>query len=135
MNIEERFLKYVSFDTQSDEYSDTTPSTFKQLELGKELVKEMLEIGIDDAHLDEFGIVYGTIKGNGGTGDVIGFIAHMDTSPDASGMNIKPQKVTNYDGSIIKLNDALNLSLDPEEFTSLKKMIGHDLITTDGTTV
>ena len=135
MNIEERFLKYVSFDTQSDEYSDTTPSTFKQLELGKELVKEMLEIGIDDAHLDEFGIVYGTIKGNGGTGDVIGFIAHMDTSPDASGMNIKPQKVTNYDGSIIKLNDALNLSLDPEEFTSLKKMIGHDLITTDGTTL
>ena len=97
MNIEERFLKYVSFDTQSDEYSDTTPSTFKQLELGKELVKEMLETGIDDAHLDEFGIVYGTIKGNGGTGDVIGFIAHMDTSPDASGMNIKPQKVTNYD--------------------------------------
>ncbi|WP_455684522.1 peptidase T [Thomasclavelia sp.] len=135
MNIEERFLKYVSFDTQSDEYSNTTPSTFKQLELGKELVKEMLEIGIDDAQLDEFGIVYGTIKGNGGTGDVIGFIAHMDTSPDASGTNIKPQKVTNYDGSVIKLNEALGLSLDPEEFTSLKKMIGHDLITTDGTTL
>ena len=100
MNIEERFLKYVSYDTQSDEYSNTTPSTLKQLELGKALVKEMLEIGIDDAHLDEYGIVYGTIKGNGGTGDIIGFIAHMDTSPDASGKDIKPQKITNYDGSI-----------------------------------
>ena len=135
MNIEERFLKYVSYDTQSDEYSNTTPSTLKQLELGKVLVKEMLEIGIDDAHLDEYGIVYGTIKGNGGTGDIIGFIAHMDTSPDASGKDIKPQKITNYDGSIIELNKELGLSLNPEEFTSLKKMIGHDLITTDGTTL
>ena len=135
MNIEERFLKYVSYDTQSDEYSSTTPSTLKQLELGKELVKEMLEIGIDDAHLDEYGIVYGTIKGNGGTGDIIGFIAHMDTSPDVSGKDIKPQKITNYDGSIIELNKELGLSLNPEEFTSLKKMIGHDLITTDGTTL
>ena len=121
MNIEERFLKYVSFDTQSDEYSNTTPSTLKQLELGKELVKEMLEIGIEDACLDEFGIVYGTIKGNGGNGDIIGFIAHMDTSPDASGKDIKPQKITNYDGSVIKINETLGLSLDPEEFTSLKK--------------
>lgn len=135
MNIEERFLKYVSFDTQSDEYSNTTPSTLKQLELGKELVKEMLELGIKDAHLDEFGIVYGTIKGNGGTGDVIGFIAHMDTSPDACGKDIKPQKITNYDGNAIKINETLELFLDPEEFPSLKKMVGHDLITTDGTTL
>lgn len=135
MNIEERFLKYVNIDTQSDEYSTTTPSTLKQLDLGKVLVQEMLEIGIEDAHLDEFGIVYGTIKGNGGTGDIIGFIAHMDTSPDACGHDIKPQKVTNYDGSIIEINQELGLSLDPEEFTSLKKMIGHDLITTDGTTL
>ena len=135
MDIEERFLKYVSIDTQSDEYSDTTPSTLKQLDLGKELVKEMLELGITDAHLDEYGIVYGTIKGNGGTGDIIGFIAHMDTSPDASGTNIKPQKINNYDGSIIEINKELGLSLDPEEFVSLKKMVGHDLITTDGTTL
>lgn len=135
MNIEERFLKYVSIDTQSDEYSDTTPSTLKQLDLGKELVKEMLELGIEDAHLDEYGIVYGTIKGNGGTGDIIGFIAHMDTSPDASGTNIKPHKVVNYDGSVIEINPELKLSLDPEEFVILKKMIGHDLITTDGTTL
>ena len=135
MNIEERFLKYVSFDTQSDEYSNTTPSTLKQLELGKELVKEMLEIGISDAHLDEYGIVYGTIKGNGGQGDVIGFIAHMDTSPDASGTNIKPQKITNYDGSIITINEKLGLTLNPDKFNILNKMIGHDLITTDGTTL
>ena len=135
MNIEERFLKYVSFDTQSDEYSNTTPSTLKQLELGKELVKEMLEIGISDAHLDEYGIVYGTIKGNGGQGDVIGFIAHMDTSPDASGTNIKPRKITNYDGSIITINEKLGLTLDPDKFNILNKMIGHDLITTDGTTL
>lgn len=135
MNIEERFLKYVSFDTQSDEYSNTTPSTLKQLELGKELVKEMLEIGINDAHLDEYGIVYGTIKGNGGQGDIIGFIAHMDTSPDASGTNIKPQKITNYDGSIITINKELGLALDPDKFNILNKMIGHDLITTDGTTL
>lgn len=135
MNIEERFLKYVSIDTQSDEYSKTTPSTMKQLDLGKELVKQMLEIGIEDAHLDEYGIVYGTIKGNGGTGDVIGFIAHMDTSPDASGANIKPQKIKNYDGSKIIINEALGLALDPNEFTSLTKMVGHDLITTDGTTL
>lgn len=135
MNIEERFLKYVSIDTQSDEYSKTTPSTMKQLDLGKELVKQMLEIGIEDAHLDEYGIVYGTIKGNGGTGDVIGFIAHMDTSPDASGANIKPQKINNYDGSKIIINEALGLALDPNEFTSLTKMVGHDLITTDGTTL
>ena len=135
MNIEERFLKYVSFDTQSDEYSNTTPSTLKQLGLGKELVKEMLEIGISDAHLDEYGIVYGTIKGNGGQGDIIGFIAHMDTSPDASGTNIKPQKITNYDGSIITINKELGLTLDPDKFNILNKMIGHDLITTDGTTL
>ena len=135
MNIEERFLKYVSFDTQSDEYSNTTPSTLKQLELGKELVKEMLEIGINDAHLDEYGIVYGTIKGNGGQGDIIGFIAHMDTSPDASGTNIKPQKITNYDGSIITINKELGLTLDPDKFNILNKMIGHDLITTDGMTL
>lgn len=135
MNIEERFLKYVSFDTQSDEYSSTTPSTLKQLELGKELVKEMLEIGIEDAHLDPYGIVYGTIKGNYKDGDVIGFIAHMDTSPDASGKDIKVNKVTNYDGSVITINQELGLTLDPKKFEIMNKMIGHDLLTTDGTTL
>lgn len=135
MNIEERFLKYVSYNTQSDEHSSTTPSSLKQLKLAEELVNEMKEIGIDDATLDEYGIVYGTIKGNGGNGDIIGFIAHMDTSPDASGKNIKPKKVSNYDGSIIEINKEKQLFLNPHEFTSLKKMIGHDLITTDGTTL
>lgn len=135
MNIEERFLKYVSYDTQSDEHSSTTPSSLKQLKLAEELVNEMKEIGIDDATLDKYGIVYGTIKGNGGNGDIIGFIAHMDTSPDASGKDIKPKKVSNYDGSIIEINKEKQLFLNPNEFTSLKKMIGHDLITTDGTTL
>lgn len=135
MNIEERFLKYVSYDTQSDEHSTTTPSSLKQLKLAEELVNEMKEIGIDDATLDKYGIVYGTIKGNGGNGDIIGFIAHMDTSPDASGKDIKPKKVSNYDGSIIEINKEKQLFLNPNEFTSLKKMIGHDLITTDGTTL
>lgn len=135
MNIEERFLKYVSYDTQSDEHSSTTPSSLKQLKLAEELVNEMKEIGIDDATLDEYGIVYGTIKGNGGNGDIIGFIAHMDTSPDASGKDIKPKKISNYDGSIIEINKEKQLFLNPNEFTSLKKMIGHDLITTDGTTL
>lgn len=135
MNIEERFLKYVSYDTQSDEHSTTTPSSLKQLKLAEELVNEMKEIGIDDATLDKYGIVYGTIKGNGGNGDIIGFIAHMDTSPDASGKNIKPKKISNYDGSIIEINKEKQLFLNPNEFTSLKKMIGHDLITTDGTTL
>lgn len=135
MNIEERFLKYVSYDTQSDEHSTTTPSSLKQLKLAEELVNEMKEIGIDDATLDKYGIVYGTIKGNGGNGDIIGFIAHMDTSPDASGKDIKPKKISNYDGSIIEINKEKQLFLNPNEFTSLKKMIGHDLITTDGTTL
>ena len=83
MSVEERFLKYVSYDTQSDPYSETYPSTMKQLKLAEELKSEMLAIGIQDAHVDEFGIVYGTILSNTDRPtDTIGFIAHMDTSPD-----------------------------------------------------
>ena len=90
MNIEERFLKYISFDTQSDPQSSTTPSSMKQLELGKYLVEEMKKIGIEDARLDQSGIVYGTIPARGEHhGPVIGFVAHMDTSPDASGQNVR----------------------------------------------
>ncbi|MEI3327028.1 MAG: hypothetical protein V8R64_11530 [Thomasclavelia sp.] len=135
MNIEERFLKYVSFDTQSDK---NIPILFhlllKQLELGKELVKEMLEIGIEDAHLDEFGIVYGTIKGNSKNGDVIGFIAHMDTSPLMLAVKTSRNKTLQMPMVLsLNLTKMLNFCLDPKEFPSLKKMIGHDLITTDGT--
>lgn len=135
MKIEDRFLKYVSFDTQSDPTSMTAPSSMKQLELGKYLVEDMKSIGIEDAHLDEYGIVYGTIPGNDNKGKVLGFIAHMDTAPAASGANIKPQFVNEYDGSIITLNKEKELYLDPKEFPCLKTVIGHDLITTDGTTL
>lgn len=135
MNIEERFLNYVSIDTQSDECSHTSPSTKKQLNLARVLVDEMKELGLQNVELNEYGIVYGTIAGNGGTGDIIGFIAHMDTSPATSGAYVKPQKITHYDGQIITLNQELNLKLDPQEFKELNKLIGHDLITTDGTTL
>lgn len=134
MNIQDRFLKYVSYDTQSDPKSKTTPSTLKQLELAKVLVEEMQEIGISDTKLDKNGIVYGVIPSNNNNeGDVIGLIAHMDTSSDAAGNNIKPQIINNYPGNTIPLSDGL--SLNPEEFSDLKKLIGHDLITTDGTTL
>lgn len=136
MNIQDRFLKYVSFDTQSDPKSETAPSSAKQFKLGKYLVEEMKSVGIANAHLDEFGIVYGTIPSNNNhQGKVIGFVAHMDTSPDASGCNIKPQIINDYDGSIITLNKEKALYLDPKEFPLLLDVIHHDLITTDGTTL
>lgn len=135
MNIDDRFLKYVSFDSQSDPSSSLTPSTLKQLELGKYLVEEMKQIGILDAYLDDSGIVYGTIKGNDTKGKIIGFIAHMDTSPDAAGANIKPQYIYNYQGDKITLNKDKELYLDPKEFSCLSHVIDHDLITTDGTTL
>lgn len=136
MNIEERFLKYISFDTQSDPQSSTTPSSMKQLELGKYLVEEMKKIGIEDARLDQSGIVYGTIPARGEHhGPVIGFVAHMDTSPDASGQNVKPQVIRDYQGDTICLNQEKNLYLDPHEFPELLNVIHHDLITTDGTTL
>lgn len=136
MEIKDRFLKYVSFDTQSDDYSTTTPSTLKQLELGKYLVAELKSLGVENAELDEYGIVYGTVPANNDhQGDVIGFIAHMDTSPDASGKNIKPQYIKNYDGKRIILNKEKDMFLDPQEYPILKTLIHDDLITTDGTTL
>ncbi|MGN1181460.1 MAG: peptidase T [Faecalibacillus sp.] len=136
MEIKERFLKYVSFDTQSDDYSTTTPSTLKQLELGRYLVDELKRLGVSNAQLDEFGIVYGTIPSNNDhQGNIIGFIAHMDTSPDASGKDIKAQIIDDYDGGIITLNKEKNLYLDPAEYPVLSTLVHHELITTDGTTL
>lgn len=136
MKIKDRFLTYVSFDTQSDEHSSSTPSTLKQLKLGQYLANELKNLGVENARLDQYGIVYGTIPGNyNGQGKTIGFIAHMDTSPDASGKDIHPQIVHNYDGSIITLNKEKNLYLDPNEYPVLNSLIHHDLITTDGTTL
>lgn len=136
MEIKERFLNYVSFDTQSDSYSHTVPSTSKQLKLGKYLVEELQSLGIENALLNEYGIVYGTIPSNNNhQGDVIGFIAHMDTSPDASGKDIHPQIIKNYQGQKITLNEDKKLYLDPEQYPQLLHLIHHDLITTDGTTL
>ena len=136
MEIKERFLNYVSFDTQSDSYSHTVPSTSKQLKLGKYLVEELQSLGIENAKIDEYGVVYGTIPSNNNhQGDVIGFIAHMDTSPDASGKDIHPQIIKNYQGQKITLNEDKKLYLDPEQYPQLLHLIHHDLITTDGTTL
>lgn len=136
MKIENRFLKYVSFDTQSDPYSTTAPSTMKQKELGEFLVEEMKILGLEGVHMDEYGIVYGTIPSNNNhQGDVIGFIAHMDTSPDASGKNIRPQFIRDYNGQRIPLNKEKDMYLDPQEFPALTDLVGHDLITTDGSTL
>ena len=136
MEIKERFLNYVSFDTQSVENSQTVPSTSKQLKLGKYLVEELQSLGIENAKIDEYGVVYGTIPSNNNhQGDVIGFIAHMDTSPDASGKDIHPQIIKDYQGQKITLNEDKELYLDPEQYPQLLHLIHHDLITTDGTTL
>lgn len=135
MNIQKRFLKYVSYDTQSDPTSHSAPSSDKQLLLAKYLEEEMNSIGLKDVELTKEGIVYGTIPGNDEHGKIIGFIAHMDTAPAASGKDIKPQYIENYDGQIITLNKEKGLYLDPKEFPCLKKVISHELITTDGTTL
>jgi len=122
MNVQERFLHYVSFDTQSDEHSQTTPSSLKQLKLAEALVDEMKAIGIEDAYVDEFGIVYGTIPATTKK-DVksIGFIAHMDTSPDMSGRDVKPRIVKSYDGSDIVLNEELGIKMGVHDFACRRK--------------
>lgn len=134
MKIENRFLKYISFPTQSDPYSSTSPSSANQKELAEFLVEEMRILGLVDICMSEYGVVYGKIPSNNNhCGDTIGFIAHLDTSPDASGKDIHPQIVRNYNGDILPLH--AGITLDPEHFQDLNKVIGHDIITTDGTTL
>lgn len=136
MNVIERFLNYVSYDTTSDASSEIVPTTQKQLVFAHQLVEEMKELGIYDAHVDEYGVVYGWIPSNV-EDDVpaIGLLAHMDTSPDMCGENIKPRIIENYDGSDIVLNQELDIVLSPTAFESLRNQIGKDLIVTDGTTL
>ncbi|MDP4090852.1 MAG: peptidase T [Bacillota bacterium] len=135
-NVTDRFLKYVKFDTKSDEESTTVPSTASQVVFGKELVKEMQEIGLKNVSIDENGYIMGELPANTDKKvPVIGFIAHMDTSPDMSGTNVNPQIVKNYDGGDIVLNKEENVVLSPSEFPELKEYIGLDIITTDGTTL
>lgn len=131
-----RFLKYVSFDTQSDESSDTFPSTEKQYEFGKYLVEELRKIGLRDAEIDRNGYVYATLEGNTEKEvPVIGFIAHMDTSPDMTGAGVKPRIIENYDGNDIVLNSEKNIILQVERFPNMLTVKGHDIIVTDGTTL
>ena len=132
-SVSSRFLRYVSFDTQSDEFSETCPSTAKQLALGKALVKEMLAMGIQDAYMDENGYVYGTVPGDPSL-PTIGLIAHMDTAPDCSGANVKARVVT-YEGGDILLNPETGISMSCKEYESLSNHVGKHLIVTDGTTL
>ena len=131
--VSERFLRYVSFDTQSDPESTTCPSTAKQKVLGQALVEEMLTMGISDAHMDEHGYVYGTIPGDPSL-PTIGLIAHMDTAPGCSGADIKP-RIVDYKGGDIVLNESLGLTMTEADFPSLKGHKGKHLIVTDGTTL
>lgn len=136
ISVKDRFLKYVSYDSQSDPNGKGNPSSAKQLELGRALVEEMQKMGIADAAIDKNGYVSGTIPSNlGRKAPVLGFIAHMDTSPDISGANVHPRVVENYDGGDIVLNAQRNIVMRPEEFESLRSYVGQDLIVTDGTTL
>jgi tripeptide aminopeptidase len=139
-DVIERFLRYVSVDTESDENSTTFPSTEKQKDLGRMLAKELEGLGAESVHFDEqYGYVYATIpstyKDEVATSKVLAFIAHMDTSPELSGCNVNPQIVKNYDGKDIILNASDNIVLSPNDFPELLHYIGQDLITTDGTTL
>ena len=131
--VTERFLKYVSFDTMSDEFSETCPSTDKQKLLGAALVEEMKEMGITDAFMDADGYVYGTVPGDPSL-PTIGLIAHMDTAPDASGADIKA-RIVEYTGEDICLNEEKGIFLREVDYPSLKKHVGKHLIVTDGTTL
>ena len=132
-SVIERFLKYVSFDTMSDETSLTCPSSAKQKLLGAAIVEEMKEMGIADACMDENGYVYGTVPGDESL-PVIGLIAHMDTSPDASGADIKT-KIVEYTGGDVCLNEQKDIWLRESDYASLKNHVGKHLIVTDGTTL
>ncbi len=135
MELLERFLKYVSFDTQSDESSTTFPSTEKQKVLLNYLADEMRGLGLTEVEMDSYGYVMGTIPATPGCEDkpVIGFISHVDTSPDMSGKDIKPQIIEHYDGKDIRLNETVTMRV--ADFPELSFFKGHTLITTDGTTL
>ena len=136
MRAYERLLHYVSFGTQSNEDSETIPTTACQKLLGADLVREMKELGIADAFMDEKGYVYGTIPATPGKEDkpVLGLISHMDTAPDAPGDNIKP-KIVEYDGGDVLLNEEKQIYLTRKENPSLERYIGWHLVVTDGTTL
>jgi tripeptide aminopeptidase len=135
-SVTERFLRYVTIDTQSDPDSDTTPSTDKQKNLGRLLAQELQEIGLHDAHLDAHGYVYATIPATTSKQvPVVCFCSHMDTSPDCTGKDVRPQIVRNYQGGDIVLPADRSQVIRASEHPALQDQIGHDIITTDGTTL
>ncbi len=135
MELKERFLKYVSFDTQSSEESETFPSTDKQLVLLSHLADEMRSMGMTEVTMDQHGYVMGTVPATAGreNAPVIGFISHVDTSPDMSGKDVRPQIIECYQGGDIRLNDKLTMRVS--DFPELEFFKGHTLIHTDGTTL
>lgn len=135
--VVERFTRYIKIDTESARKSESFPSTKKQLNLAKLLVEELKELGVADATVDSFGYVTATLPANTDQEDVpvVGFLAHMDTSPDFPGEGVNPQFVANYDGGTLVLNAEKAITMSPEEFPDLKKYLGKTLITTDGTTL
>ena len=136
MNIVERFLRYVSFDTQSDENSGVTPSTSKQMVFAQYLKNELEALGFEEIDLDEYGYLYATLPANTDKQvPTIGFIAHMDTSPDMSGAGVTPRIVHNYDGADIVLCEEENIVLAPAQFPELLDHKGEDLIVTNGKTL
>lgn len=132
----ERLISYAKVDTQSNENSQTTPSTPGQLTLANMLVEELKEIGMKDVTIDENGYVMATLPSNTEKEvPTIGFLAHVDTATDFTGKNVNPQVIEQYDGKDIVLNESLNVVLSPKEFPELADYAGHTLITTDGTTL
>lgn len=137
MKLVDRFLEYVKFDTQSDELTNMTPSTPGQMEFARHLEKELHHLGLQDVTLDENGYLMATLPGNISGADVptVGFIAHLDTSPDMSGRHVAPRIVKNYDGGDILLNKSTDTVLSPADFPELLHYVGQDLIVTDGNTL
>lgn len=129
----DKFLKYVSYDTQSDDKNENCPSSAGQLDLGKVLVEDLKALGIDNAHMDDNGYVYASIEGTVKDAPKIGLVAHMDTALEITGKNVNPQIIEKYEGGDIILNDKYKLT--EEEFPFLKDLVGHKLVTTDGTTL
>lgn len=141
-DVLERFLRYVKIDTQSDERSESYPSTPKQLDLLKLLAQELRELGVVDVRQDQYGYVMATLPGTlppDRSGDeavpTIGFLAHVDTSPDVSGAEVRPQVIERYEGGAIALPNTPGQTIDPAELPALERGIGHTLVTTDGTTL
>lgn len=135
MNISDRFLKYVSFCTTSDEETNLTPSTPGQVEFAQFLKKELEELGLQEVELDNNGYIMATLPANTEGKPVIGFIAHMDTAPDASGKNIQPRIVKNYDGQDIVLNEKENIVLETAKYPEILRYKGQDIIVTNGKTL